>query len=432
MLKFGVFRGFKSKRMMTAVLVVGLTVASLGTHTVKAADGNTADSNTLGLNAKAAILIDANTGQVLYSFNADTALPPASMTKMMTEYLVLEAISKNELSWDAQIATSAEAASTPKDGSQIYLAQGDVHTVKELYSAMAIASANDATVSLASYLGGSEQGFVKKMNDKAQELGLKSAFFTSSTGLLATTVVSASDLAKLARTILTTHPEFLDYSSIASQKFRARDVKPMINNNWMLANNKGIEAFRSYVYDGVDGMKTGFIGEAGYCFTGTVKQGDTRFISVVMNTKTKGARFLETAKLYNYAFQSLEKKTVVEAKSVVNTLESVKLSKGVKTKLPLMTDEDFSIMVKKGSTPVVTLVRSSLPGTGELAAPITQGQKIGTATFQYKDEESGQVTEKTLNLIASENVDKAGWLRLMFRGIGDFFGGMFHGIVNLF
>ena len=216
------------------------------------------------------------------------------------------------------------------------------------------------------------------------------------------------------------------------QKFRARDVKPMINNNWILQTTKGSKHSRSYVYDGVDGMKTGFIGEAGYCFTGTVKQGDTRFISVVMNTKTKGARFLETAKLYNYAFQSLEKKTVVEAKSVVNTLESVKLSKGVKTKLPLMTDEDFSIMVKKGSTPVVTLVRSSVRGTGELAAPITQGQKIGTATFQYKDEESGQVTEKTLNLIASENVDKAGWLRLMFRGIGDFFGGMFHGIVNLF
>ena len=98
------------------------------------------------------------------------------------------------------------------------MARGDVRTVKELYSAMAIASANDATVSVASYLGGSEQGFVTKMNDKAQELGLKSAFFTSSTGLLATTVVSASDLAKLARTIIKTHPEFLDYSSIASPK----------------------------------------------------------------------------------------------------------------------------------------------------------------------------------------------------------------------
>ena len=397
-----------------------------------AADGNAADSNTLGINAKAAILIDANTGQVLYSLDADKALPPASMTKLMTEYLVLEAISKNELTWDTKVATSAEAASTPKDGSQIYLAQGDTHTVKELYSAMAIASANDATVALASYLGGTEADFVKKMNDKAQELGLKSAVYTSSTGLLASTVISASDLAKLARIIITTHPEFLEYSSIPSQKFRARDAKPMINNNWMLESNKGIASFKKYVYDGVDGMKTGYIGEAGYCFTGTAKQGDTRFISVIMNTKFKGDRFLETAKLYNYGFQTLEKKTVVEAKSAVNTLETVKISKGVKTSLPLITDEDFSVRVKKGSTPVTTLVRSSLPGNGELVAPIKHSQKIGTATFQFKDEESGQVTEKTINLIASDNVEKAGWLTLMFRGIGDFFGGLFHGIVNLF
>nr|WP_238590882.1 D-alanyl-D-alanine carboxypeptidase family protein [Paenibacillus beijingensis] len=421
----------KLKPVVAAFLVVWLTVLSLGSTAVMAAD-STYPSNTLGLNVKAAILIDADTGQVLYAVNADEPRPPASMTKMMTEYMVLEAISKKEITWDTQVTVSEEAASTPADGSQVYLAQGDVHTVKELYTAMAVASANDATIALASFLGGSEQGFVAKMNEKAKEMGLKTAVFTSATGLLDTTLMSASDVAKMARMILQQHPEFLDYSSIPSQKFRARDTHPMINNDWMLANNKGIPAFKPYVYDGVDGMKTGYLGAAGYCFTGTVKQGDTRLISVVMGTRSKGARFTETAKLYNYAFQSLEKKTAVQAKSVVKTVESVKLSKGVSTSVPVVTESDMSLMVKKGATPDVTLVASKVPASGELVAPVKQGQKLGTVTYRYKDAETGATMDKTVNLIAAEDVDKASWWRLMFRGIKDFIVSLFNGIVNLF
>ena len=209
------------------------------------------------------------------------------MTKLMTEYLVLEAIKAKKLSWDQVVSVSHEAASTPKEGSQIYLAEGDTHTVKELYTAMSVASANDATVALASVLGGSEAGFVTMMNEKAKELGMTTAQYTSSTGLLDTTVVAAKDIAKLAVTILKNDPDFLEYSGIPSIKFRERDTKPMINNDWMLEKNKGIESFRQYVYDGVDGMKTGFTSAAGYCFTGTVKRGDTRLVSVVYGTRYK-------------------------------------------------------------------------------------------------------------------------------------------------
>lgn len=422
----------KLKPVVAAFLVVLLTVLSFGSTAVMAANNTDYPSNSLGLNVKAAILIDADTGQVLYSVNADEPRPPASMTKMMTEYMVLEAIKKNEITWDTKVTVSEEAASTPADGSQVYLAQGDVHTVKELYTAMAVASANDATIALASFLGGSEQGFVAKMNEKAKEMGLKTAVFTSATGLADTTLMSAADVAKMARTILQQNPEFLEYSSIPSQKFRARDTHPMINNNWMLANNKGIPAFKPYVYEGVDGMKTGYLGAAGYCFTGTVKQGDTRLISVVMGTRSKGARFTETAKMYNYAFQSLEKKTAVQAKSVVKTLESVKLAKGVSTSVPVITESDVSMLVKKGSTPAVTLIGSKVPAAGELVAPVKQGQKIGTATYRYKDAETGATIDKTVNLIAAEDVDKASWWRLMFRGIKDFIVSLFQGIVNLF
>lgn len=389
-------------------------------------------SNPLDLAVSAAIVIDADTGQLLYSYNIDKPLPPASMTKMMTEYMVLKAIKEGKLSWEQEVSVSKEAASTPADGSQIYLAEGDTHTVKELYTAMSVASANDATVALATQLGGSEAGFVEMMNATAQEIGLTTATFTSSTGLLDTTLIAAKDTAKLAMTILKEHPEFLDYSKIPSIKFRERDDKPMINNDWMLEGNKGNANFAQYTYDGVDGMKTGYLSAAGYCFTGTVKRGDTRLISVVYGTKNKGKRFLETRKLYDWAFTNLERKTIVQPKSVVESAETVKLAKGKSKTVAIATESDFSLMVKKGSTPQAVVSSTSLPADGELVAPVKVGQKIGTVTYEFKDPESGSVVTKQLNLVATQDVEKAGWFSLMMRGIGEFFSGLFKGIVNLF
>lgn len=377
----------------------------------------------------AAILIAADTGQVLYEVNADTPRPPASMTKLMTEYIILEEISNNRLSWDQVVTVSQEAASTPADGSQIYLAQGDQHSVKDLYIAMAVGSANDATIALADQVAGTEEKFVAKMNETAQELGLTSAHFTSATGLLDTTVISARDMATLARTILTKHPEFLEYSSIQQYKFRERDEQPMINNNWMLASNASIQNFKQYAYDGVDGMKTGYISAAGYTFTGTVMRDGVRYISVVLNTESKGARFTETAKLYNYAFSTFEEKVAVPAKTVVETPEEVKLKKGVKTTVPVVTDSDVSFYVKKGVEPKIELTGTEI--TPDLVAPIEAGQKLGTATYKYTDSD-GKSIEQTVNLIASEEVEKAGWFRLMFRGVGDFFGNLFKGLIDLF
>lgn len=423
--------------IMAATLLTGTYISPAIIPAAYAASNTASPSaagsdNPLALNATAAILIDANSGQVLYSYNTDEALPPASMTKLMTEYLVLEAIKAKKLSWDQVVSVSHEAASTPKEGSQIYLAEGDTHTVKELYTAMSVASANDATVALASVLGGSEAGFVTMMNEKAKELGMTTAQYTSSTGLLDTTVVAAKDIAKLAVTILKNDPDFLDFSSIPSIKFRERDTKPMVNNDWMLEKNKGIESFRQYVYDGVDGMKTGFTSAAGYCFTGTVKRGDTRLVSVVYGTRTKGARFLETRKLYDWAFSNLERKELVPSKSVVESAKEATLTKGKSKSVQLVTESDFSLMVKKGSTAQATVVKTTLPKDGELVAPIKQGQKIGSVTYQYKDADNGSVVTKQINLVAAVDVDKAGWFKLMMRGIGEFFSGLFKGIMNLF
>lgn len=413
---------------LIAVCIVALSLGSTGAHAAGTAGGEWVE-NSLGLNVSAAILIAADTGQVLYEVNADTPRPPASMTKLMTEYIILEEISNNRLSWDQVVTVSQEAASTPADGSQIYLAQGDQHSVKDLYIAMAVGSANDATIALADQVAGTEEKFVAKMNETAQELGLTSAHFTSATGLLDTTVISARDMATLARTILTKHPEFLEYSSIQQYKFRERDEQPMINNNWMLASNASIQNFKQYAYDGVDGMKTGYISAAGYTFTGTVMRDGVRYISVVLNTESKGARFTETAKLYNYAFSTFEEKVAVPAKTVVETPEEVKLKKGVKTTVPVVTDSDVSFYVKKGVEPKIELTGTEI--TPDLVAPIEAGQKLGTATYKYTDSD-GKSIEQTVNLIASEEVEKAGWFRLMFRGVGDFFGNLFKGLIDLF
>lgn len=377
----------------------------------------------------AAILIDYETGQVLYEHNADEPRPPASMTKLMTEYIVLSLIEEGKLDWSTVVTTSKEAASTPADGSQIYLAEGDKHTVEELYIAMAVGSANDATIALASHIAGSEAAFVDLMNDKARELGLASARFTGSTGLQDDTLISARDLSRLAQIILQEHGDtFLKYSTITQYKFRERDKDPMINYNWMLEANKDVPNFRQYAYDGVDGMKTGYISAAGYCFTGTAKRGDMRLISVVMGTDSMGERFLETAKLFDYGFNNFEMKTVVAPKSVVESVETVKIKKGVKTEVPVVTDSDVTYLVRKGVEPQIEMTNVDVLPPEELKAPIPAGTKVGTVTFTYTDGDTK--LEKTVNLITSEEAKKGSWWRLLFRGIGDFFRNLFRGIIG--
>ncbi|WP_258171060.1 D-alanyl-D-alanine carboxypeptidase family protein [Paenibacillus sp. R14(2021)] len=414
-----------------ATVIAMMLTTNLGSHAAYAAKVDVTP-NPLGLEVRSAILIDADTGQVLYSVDADTPHPPASMTKLMTEYLVLEEISGGRLSMTDMVTATKEAASIPPDGSQIYLAEGDQHTVKDLYMAMAVQSANDATIALADRIGGTEQGFVKKMNETAKALGLKTAHFTSATGLADTTVISANDLAKFASILLKKHPEFLEFSSTPSYKFRERDKTPMVNLNWMLETNKSITTFKQFAYPGVDGMKTGYIGAAGYCFTGTAKRGDLRLISVVMDTASKSARFVQTAKLFDYGFDNFEKKTIIAPKSVVETAKTVKIKKGVSKEVPIMTASDVTFMVKKEAKPNVTLTGVKLKSEAELVAPIKSGTVVGTATYTYKDAETGQSLQKTVNLITSEEVEKASWWRLMFRALGGFISGLFKGIMDLF
>ncbi|CAH1225228.1 D-alanyl-D-alanine carboxypeptidase DacA [Paenibacillus plantiphilus] len=420
--------------VISAMLVVWLLTMAVGS-TVALAEGKssvTYPENSLGLTLQSAMLIDADTGQVLYQVNQDQPRPPASMTKMMTEFIVLEEIAAGRLKWDGIVTTSEAAASTPKDGSQIYLAEGDKHTVKDLYIAMAVGSANDATIALADHIGGNEQGFVDKMNETAKTLGLNSAHFTGATGLDETTLISAADMAKFAAIILKKHPEFLDYSKLPSYKFRERDDNPMINYNWMLETNKDTKALKQYAYPGVDGMKTGYIGAAGYCFTGTAERDGIRLIAVVMGAKSKGSRFLEAAKMFDYGFNNFERKTVVAPKTTLDNAKTATIKKGVSTEVPVVTATDITFLVKKGVEPKIEQTKLSLMTEDELVAPIKNGQKVGAVTYSYTDADTGKAIEKTVDLISTEEVEKGSWWRLLFRAIGDFFVGLFNGIVGLF
>ncbi|MGG8364862.1 D-alanyl-D-alanine carboxypeptidase DacA, partial [Bacillus cereus] len=284
------------KRFIALVTVLTLACSIFMPYSNASAETGAA----LNIEAGAAILVEANSGKILYQKNADELLSIASMTKMMSEYLVHEAVDKGKLKWDQKIKVSEYAYKVSQDASlsNVALENGGSYTVKELYEAMAIFSANGATIALAEAIAGKEVDFVKMMNDKSKELGLKNYKFVNSTGLTnkdlkgmhpeGTTAdeenkMSAKDVATLAQHLIKDYPKVLDTAKIPKKEFRPEKEKfGMSNWNWML---KGLVK----EYDGVDGLKTGSTPEAGDCFTGTVERNGMRFISVVIKTSSHTA-----------------------------------------------------------------------------------------------------------------------------------------------
>lgn len=432
------------KRVIAAILLFPTLMLSI--LATGASTANALTDGAVQLNAGYAILMDAETSQVLYQYNADMPAPPASMAKMMTEYLVHEAVNSGRLSWDQVIVVGENAAL--QKGSRIFLAVGDKHTVQQLYAAMAVGSANDATVQLAEAISGTEEQFAHLMNETAKQLGLDNSYFINSTGLDyadmpekyrpttldGETTMSARDAATLAYHILKEYPEMLETSKLQSYKFRERDKDPIYNINWMLGANVNVPTFRKYAYEGVDGLKTGHTETAGNNFTGTAIRNGTRLIAVVMNVPGKsneGLRFLETAKLFDYGFNSFEKKTIIEAKAAVLEHEKLPVKKGKATSVSMVTASDVTILIPKGQVPQPEVVEVT-PVQETLTAPVLIGDKVATVTYKYKDPSTLEERTVEIDLIASEEVDKAGWLRLLFRAIKDFFVGLFNSIVDLF
>ncbi|TMV50353.1 D-alanyl-D-alanine carboxypeptidase [Paenibacillus mesophilus] len=394
----------------------------------------------ISLDVKSAVLMDAESGQILYELNADAALPPASMTKMMTEYIVMEHIKSGKLKWDEPVTTSKYASEVP--GSGDLLANGEQLPVRKMFQAMSIYSGNDASVALAERIGGTEEDFAKLMNEKAKKLGMTTAHFASATGLNhndlkdlsgapvfdagGETVMSAKDAAILAYRIVKDHPEVLEYAKIPSLKLRDRDKSPMINWNWMLEGNSTSINFKKYAYPGLDGLKTGHTDEAGYCFAGTAVRNGMRLISVVMGVKTEPKRFEETRKLLDYGFNNFEPRTIVSAKNEIESMKSVELRKGVRTSVPVVTESGLTLVVKKGTADEQFVQKTEVTEQDKRIAPVKQGDRMGTLTVTYNG------NDHIINLVAAEDVGKGSWIRLLFRAVKNFHVGLYNGIVHLF
>ncbi|MGM1045476.1 MAG: D-alanyl-D-alanine carboxypeptidase family protein [Bacillota bacterium] len=259
------------------------------------------------LKVRAAVLINADTGKVLYSHNADHALPPASMSKMMTELIVLEAVDSGHHSWNEDVSVSHYAAGVP--GSQIGIAAGEIYSLKQMFDALVIHSANDAAVAIAEHLSGSETEFVYLMNEKAKHIGLSAkTVYANASGLTSgdlsgfaeaasysDTAMTARDAALLTRWLLQTYPDVLEVTGQKDIYIPQREIS-LHTTNLMLPGE-------AHAYNGIDGFKTGYTSQAGYCFTGTSKRGGSRLISVVMGAGNSNERFTETRKLMDYGFR---------------------------------------------------------------------------------------------------------------------------------
>ncbi|MDT9726522.1 D-alanyl-D-alanine carboxypeptidase [Xylanibacillus composti] len=400
----------------------------------------------MNLNVEAAVLIEATTGQVLYQVNKDVPRPPASMAKMMTEYIVMESIKSGKIEWESQVQITEYAGSI--GGSGQLLAKGETYSVRDLFRNMSIYSGNDASVALAEFIAGSETNFVELMNQTARELGMsEQAHFVNSTGLNkedypqayanhipnvpGETLMTAHDAALLAQAIVTKHPEVLEYSqqTRAYQREGDETSPQMINWNRMLEGWKDSAYYAQYAYDGLDGLKTGFTNQAGYCFTGTAERNGMRLISVVMGTGSEDERFRETRKLLDYGFNNFEMKTIMPAKSELPDLKTVEIKKGKETEVSVVTETGVTFIVGKGEgDDNITFATELLP-EDERIAPIEQGDVLGKLIVTY----SGITdVQQTVQLVAAEDVEKGSWFRLFFRAIKNFFVELFGGIKNLF
>ena len=348
---------------------------------VKASNLNLAE------NAKSAILIDASTGNIIYEKNAHEKLAPASMTKMMSMLLIMEAIDRGELKWNQMITASENASSM--GGSQILLETGEKMSVKDLFKGIAVASGNDAVVALSEAIAGTEDEFVKRMNQRAKELGLQDTNFKNPHGLdTANHYSSAYDMSLIAKELVK-HEKVLEFTSIYEDYLREGQK----NKVWLVNTNKLVR-----FYDGLDGLKTGYTKEAGYCLTSTAKRGDTRFITVVMGEPDTKTRNSETTSMLDYAFSQYESEKIFSKDNAVGT---VRVDLGKTETVKLFPMEDVSVLNKKSENKKNTNYELKV---NHLSAPIKKGEKVGELILKVEGEKNRTIPLTVQNKVAKANL----------------------------
>ena len=369
------------KRFGWMIVIVGLMV-SLMALPARAVD--------LEIKGKSGLLMDAATGTILYESNAHEPLAPASVTKVMTMLLIMEAIDNGNIHWDDTV-TSSEAAAA-KGGSQIYLKVGETMTVSDMVKSIAVSSANDCACAMAEHLAGSEAAFVDMMNARAQELGMNDTHFVNCTGLddgedAASHRTSAHDIALMSRELLKNHPDIKKFTTIWMDTVR--------NGTFGLSNTNKMVRF----YTGATGLKTGFTSGAGYCLSASAARDGMELIAVVMGADTSANRNTACKQLLDYGFANF---AVIQPE--LPEAEPVSVNLGKKGTVEAVAAERQGILLdkaQKGSVIMELSVEESVD------APVSQGQRLGTLTVK-----SGDQVLREIPLVASESVERLSYWNL--------------------
>ena len=355
----------------------------------------------LAPNARSAIMIEASTGEILFKKNENEKMAPASMTKMMSMLLIMEEIEKGNLKWDEEITASANASSM--GGSQIFLETGEKMTVTEMLKGIAIASGNDATVAMAERISGSEVAFVKRMNERAKELGLKNTNFVTATGLDADNhYSSAYDMAMIARELVK-YEKILEFTGTYEDYLRTDTTSPF----WLVNTNRLVR-----FYSGVDGLKTGFTSTAGYCLTATAKRDGMRLITVVMNEPDTAKRSADTSKMLDYGFNVYMVRNIIDEETVV---DNVKVELGKVLSTDIVSKDTITILNKKSDQERNITYEVKID---RIVAPVKKGDKVGTINII----EDGKVIS-SVDATVKEDIAKASIFTIFVRNLSEVLSG---------
>lgn len=348
-------------------------------------------------NGESSILIEANTGKVIFEKDKDKKLSIASMTKMVTQIIILEEIENNKIKWEDVVTASRNASGM--GGSQIYLEEGEKMTVRDLMKGISVASANDATVAMAEYISGTEEKFVKRMNKKVQELGLVNTHFMNCTGLDEENHYStAYDMVMIARDLVLNHKEIFNFSSIYEDYLRENTK----NKFWLVNTNKLIN-----FYEGADGLKTGHTDDAGYCLATTAKRDNIRLIGVILGEKNSKVRNNEMIDLLDYGFNNVKSEVLKKRDEVIS---KINISHGDKKILNIGLKEDLIAYVDLDLENKYKYVYDY----EDIYLPINKGDIIGKVDVYYDN-----ILINTGELIALDSINKVTFIQLCKETIFD-------------
>ncbi len=343
-----------------------------------------AEAVEMDLAGKSALLMDVNTGTVLYESNAHEKLAPASVTKIMTMLLIMEAVDAGKITFDDMVTASETAAA--KGGSQIFLKAGETMSVSDMLKSIAVSSANDCACAMAEHLAGSEQAFVDRMNRRAEELGMQDTHFVNCTGLddganADQHRTCAYDIALMSRELLKNHPKIKKYTTIWMDTVR--------NGTFGLSNTNKLVRF----YQGATGLKTGFTSGAGYCLSATAERDGMELIAVVMGADTSANRNAACKSLLDYGFANF---AVVSPE--LTEAEPVEVKLGKAGSVSAILGDAAGLLVDKGQKSAITM---EMAMEGPVTAPVSKGQRLGTLTIK-----SGEQILKELPLVAEDAVER--------------------------